>query len=575
MTNSIFISHASEDADTARQMCAALESAGMTCWIAPRNIRAGADYRNEILRGIRETDAFLLVYSKHASASEHVAREVGYAYDRGKGVYPVRVDSTQVEGPLEYLLQGTHWVDYNADPQGALAAVAEGVKGAPLENAPQIKGRTPRRKRRLLVAGIVGALAVIGIGGFFGQQAVSRHLAVQRCDSLAGSELALQPGAGPGVPFGMIQPGPALEACRQAVAVRPNDAVVRLNYLRALSAATPAPLFTFAAQVKDALSGAIQAGSHEAVVIYERNKSDLEDIAVEEDVIDRTIETLTALALGDERASAAYLIAQMPLPMCAGASHDGPPPTPRASEQALFTWGREQMSLAFAAHAQAWADASTPAEMDEAAQASGVESQGTFCSFLERSLVARASAGGLLPAQLDLSDASGEDIGDGAHIETRSPDELLQLALAADYAPALFYDLMDQVECGEAAAFSQPTASEPALAAEEAAVFEEPAEAADEAIGDQSHNVSAPTLNVADFEGFGLVLSDDASGSCQAERAEDAVWRRLVALGERGYRPAMSMLATMIVSGCAPYAQTYADARRWLERASAGMEFEP
>lgn len=171
MAQSIFISHASEDAGVARQMCAALESAGLKCWIAPRDIRAGADYRNEILRGIRETDAFLLVYSRKASESEHVVREVSYADEQGRGIYPVRVDSHRIEGPLEYLLQGKHWVDFNANPEQAIRSVAEAVQGAPLANAPKVRGRTPRRKRRLLAASLVGVLAIVGVGGFFGWRA--------------------------------------------------------------------------------------------------------------------------------------------------------------------------------------------------------------------------------------------------------------------------------------------------------------------------------------------------------------------------------------------------------------------
>lgn len=44
---SAFISHASADREAANAIAASLEAKGLTCWIAPRDVRPGAEYPAE------------------------------------------------------------------------------------------------------------------------------------------------------------------------------------------------------------------------------------------------------------------------------------------------------------------------------------------------------------------------------------------------------------------------------------------------------------------------------------------------------------------------------------------------
>src|SRR5438067_9510402 len=39
-TKHLFLSHSTDDADLARTVCRTLERAGLTCWIAPRDVRS-------------------------------------------------------------------------------------------------------------------------------------------------------------------------------------------------------------------------------------------------------------------------------------------------------------------------------------------------------------------------------------------------------------------------------------------------------------------------------------------------------------------------------------------------------
>jgi TIR domain len=75
-TAPLFISYASKDADIANAICQSLESQGISCWIAPRDVKPGAQYADAIVRAINDAKAVVLVLSASAVGSSHVAREV-------------------------------------------------------------------------------------------------------------------------------------------------------------------------------------------------------------------------------------------------------------------------------------------------------------------------------------------------------------------------------------------------------------------------------------------------------------------------------------------------------------------
>ena len=52
MSSHTFISHSASDESTATWWCQALEREGLACWVAPRDIPAGADWAAEIIEGL-------------------------------------------------------------------------------------------------------------------------------------------------------------------------------------------------------------------------------------------------------------------------------------------------------------------------------------------------------------------------------------------------------------------------------------------------------------------------------------------------------------------------------------------
>jgi TIR domain len=75
-SHAVFISHSSDDNTAAEGVCAALEAAGIRCWIAPRDVMAGRPYSGQITEAIRRAEILLLVLSDASNRSKQVLREV-------------------------------------------------------------------------------------------------------------------------------------------------------------------------------------------------------------------------------------------------------------------------------------------------------------------------------------------------------------------------------------------------------------------------------------------------------------------------------------------------------------------
>jgi TolB-like protein/thioredoxin-like negative regulator of GroEL len=128
-----FVSYASADRAAAEALTAYLERRGLTCWIAPRDVPAGAQYADAIVRAINETRALVLVLSKESISSSHVGKEVERASSKKKQIITVRLDQAPLTPALEYFLSESQWVDAAADGrETAFAKLAGALTHAPV-----------------------------------------------------------------------------------------------------------------------------------------------------------------------------------------------------------------------------------------------------------------------------------------------------------------------------------------------------------------------------------------------------------------------------------------------------------
>jgi adenylate cyclase len=165
----VFISYASQDAAVAAALVESLERHGIACWIAPRNVKAGALYADAIVRAISAARAFVLVLSESAIASSHVSKEIERASSKKRPIIALRIDSAPLTPALEYFLSESQWVEAQAGHQEAayakvIEAIHEPARAAsetlampPGMSAGTVAAAHPRSRRNwmLLAAGIV------------------------------------------------------------------------------------------------------------------------------------------------------------------------------------------------------------------------------------------------------------------------------------------------------------------------------------------------------------------------------------------------------------------------------------
>src|SRR5258708_37509720 len=74
--STVFLSYSSKNTGIADQICAALEAAGISTWIAHRDGRAGVNYGEFIIDAINASKLMVLVFSTDANESEQGLAEI-------------------------------------------------------------------------------------------------------------------------------------------------------------------------------------------------------------------------------------------------------------------------------------------------------------------------------------------------------------------------------------------------------------------------------------------------------------------------------------------------------------------
>jgi hypothetical protein len=179
MAHDVFISYSSKDKPIADGICANLESAGMRCWIAPRDIAPGDDWPTAITTAISKSKVMVLIFSASSNSSRDVGREIILAANHDLVIIPFKIEDIEPEPGKQYYLADTHWLEaMNPPTQEQIrslvemtrafvpAVVADGL----LQHVPAIPPATekpadPQNRRSLVwVAWLVGAFVLIALG---------------------------------------------------------------------------------------------------------------------------------------------------------------------------------------------------------------------------------------------------------------------------------------------------------------------------------------------------------------------------------------------------------------------------
>jgi hypothetical protein len=139
----LFVSHVSEDLAAAMQIVEELERRGVRCWIAPRDVRPGEPFDDEIANAIEDSRAMLLIFSERCNASEYIRREVTVAGESHKVVIPFRIENAEPKRGLRVRLSDLHWLDGFASREQAIDELVRTFPAAN-EKAAAEQGRRER-----------------------------------------------------------------------------------------------------------------------------------------------------------------------------------------------------------------------------------------------------------------------------------------------------------------------------------------------------------------------------------------------------------------------------------------------
>ncbi len=112
----LFISYSNKDKAVAYKVCAILESRGLLCWIAPRDVPPGSNWAEAISDAIDRANALVLIFSEHANKSRAIVSEVDQAFENGIPVFPVRIKNVEPSRELKFRIRTSQWVDAFTPP---------------------------------------------------------------------------------------------------------------------------------------------------------------------------------------------------------------------------------------------------------------------------------------------------------------------------------------------------------------------------------------------------------------------------------------------------------------------------
>jgi hypothetical protein len=198
-SHEVFISHSTKDKAAADEIVAALEKAGIRCWIASRALHASQSWAGAIVDAIRTSRVMVVVYSSHANESRHVLNEVERAVANNLALVPIRLEDAPMRNDLELFLSSVQWIDaLDGHLQELLPELARLVT-ALIQSSPFVPhaAMQKRLKRRLTIRfAAVSLIIAIGLLGlivwkmFYNESQVRRGKVMVQIEELITHQIA-------------------------------------------------------------------------------------------------------------------------------------------------------------------------------------------------------------------------------------------------------------------------------------------------------------------------------------------------------------------------------------------------
>ncbi|HSO11717.1 MAG TPA: toll/interleukin-1 receptor domain-containing protein [Anaerolineales bacterium] len=111
MAKDIFISYSRRDQEFVTHLASDLDAQVAGVWFDQSAIQLGEKWHDEIMEGIRDCKAFMLVLSPDAMESKYVREEVNKALELGKAIFPVIYRPAKWSGVFESIVRDIQTLD--------------------------------------------------------------------------------------------------------------------------------------------------------------------------------------------------------------------------------------------------------------------------------------------------------------------------------------------------------------------------------------------------------------------------------------------------------------------------------
>lgn len=111
MTKDIFISYSRRDQEFVTRLAGDLNAQVAGVWFDQSTIQLGQKWHDEIIEGIRECKAFILILSPDAAESKYVREEVNKALELGKTIFPILYRPGKWTGEFDSLVKEVQTLD--------------------------------------------------------------------------------------------------------------------------------------------------------------------------------------------------------------------------------------------------------------------------------------------------------------------------------------------------------------------------------------------------------------------------------------------------------------------------------
>ena len=107
----VFTSYSRRDTEIVDTIVGKMTQAGISVWIDREAIKAGNQWRVQIVQAIDTCNAFVLMLSPNSAASDNVRKEIDLSQDSGRTIFAVMLEPFKLPAEIRYQLAGLQFID--------------------------------------------------------------------------------------------------------------------------------------------------------------------------------------------------------------------------------------------------------------------------------------------------------------------------------------------------------------------------------------------------------------------------------------------------------------------------------